>query len=209
MILNMGIVFSLYTVLWMLACVLALVVYLKDRRSFAFSHGDYWRLLFMPWKIATFLIAAAAMVIMAPYTGDPTWDAFDAGFMSLMTFLGAPWAIGSLYRLATGRLPPKQGFVIFTVWMFTVSWSYDLYIFLRDGRYPLTWFSNIFASSFLYVTAGILWNLDWKEGKGVILSFREATWPYPAASAAFCRIICFALPLMALVAAMILYFFFK
>lgn len=205
----MGLFFSLYTVLWMLACMLALVVYLRDRSSFAFSHGDYWRLLFAPWKVATFLVAAAALVIMAPYTGDPTWDVFDAGFMSLMTFLGAPWAIGSLYRLAAGRLPLKQGFVIFAVWMFTVSWSYDLYIFLRDGRYPLTWFSNIFASSFLYVTAGILWNLDWKKGTGVILSFREETWPYPASPAPFGRIICFALPLMALVAAMIFYFFFK
>lgn len=205
---HMGLFFSIYTLLWILACILALIVCLSDSHSFAFSRGDYWKFLLSPWKIATFIVAAAAMVVIAPYSGDPTWDAVDAGFMSLMTFLGAPWAIGSVYRLATRKLPLKQALVIFVVWMFTVSWSYDLYIFFRDGHYPAAWFSNIFASSFLYVTAGLLWNLDWNKDKGVILSFREKTWPYPS-PAAFGKIIWFALPLMALVTAMIIYFFFK
>ncbi len=206
--LDMGLFFTIYTILWVSVCAGAAVVYLADRGSFAFSHRDYWQFLLGPWKIVTFVIAAAALVIVAPYTGDPTWDAVDAGFMSLLTFIGAPWAVGSLYRMAAGKLPRKQAIVVFAVWMFTASWSYDLYIFIRDGRYPLTWFPNIFASSFLYFTAGLLWNLDWKEGKGVVLSFREETWPYVSSTSAFGKIAWFALPLMALVAASIIYFFF-
>ncbi len=148
------------------------------------------------------------MVIVAPYTGDPTWDAFDAGFMSILTFSGAPWAIGSVYRAGAGKLPRKQIFVAFVLWMFTASWSYDLYILIRDGRYPLTWFPNIFASSFLYITAGLLWNLDWKESRGVVLSFREETWPQASQTKVFKKILWSALPLMAPVAASIIYFFF-
>lgn len=97
----MGLFFSIYTLLWILACILALIVCLSDSHSFAFSRGDYWKFLLSPWKIVTFIVAAAAMVVIAPYSGDPTWDAVDAGFMSLMTFLGAP--LGDRFRLQAGN----------------------------------------------------------------------------------------------------------
>lgn len=183
-------------------------MYLRERDLYVLSHRDYWRSILKPWKIVSFLVAAISFMVMAPYTGDPTWDAFDAGFMSVFTFATAPWAVGSIYRMITGRLPVKQFPVIFAVWMFTVSWSYDIYIFIRDGCYPLTWLSNIAASSLLYFLAGILWSIDWKEGKGVVLSFREEVWPYASSARVFGKIIWFALPVMVLVAAMILYFFF-
>ena len=204
----MDLFFTTYMILWGILCVLAAGVCVAGRSSFSFFHRNYWLFLLRPWKIATFVIAASAMVIVAPYTGDPTWDTFDAGFMSILTIAGAPWAIGSVYRAGAGKLPRKQIFVAFVLWMFTASWSYDLYILIRDGRYPLTWFPNIFASSFLYITAGLLWNLDWKEGRGVILSFREETWPQASRTKVFAGILWFALPLMALVAASIIYFFF-
>jgi len=202
----MSVHFTIYTISWSLFCLLALVVFISDRASYALSQGQYWRALCKPWKVIIFLIAALSFIIMAPYTGDPTWDAFDAGFMSLFTFVSAPWAVGSLYRIMTGRLPVKQLFVIAAVWMFSVSWCYDIYIFIRDGQYPLTWSANITASSLLYFLAGLLWNLDWKEGKGVILSFREETWPYVSPGKVFGRIAWFALPVMVLVAALMLYF---
>ncbi len=204
----MDLFFTVYIILWGSLCVLAAIVCLAGRGSFALFRRDYWRFLLRPWKITTFFVAAAAMVIIAPYTGDPTWDAFDAGFMSILTFAGAPWAIGSIYRAGAGKLPIRQALVALVLWMFTASWSYDLYILIRDGRYPLTWFSNIFASSFLYITAGLLWNLDWKEGRGVVLSFREEAWPYASRARVFKRIFWFAFPLMALVTASIIYFFF-
>jgi len=45
-----------------------------------------------------FLIALSAIVILAPYTGDPTWDYFDAAFMSILTYITAPWSVGTLFR---------------------------------------------------------------------------------------------------------------
>lgn len=198
--------FTIYTVSWVLYCLLALVMFLRDRRSYAVARREYWRDLVKPWKVVTFLVAAISFMVMAPYTGDPTWDAFDAGFMSLFTFASAPFAVGSLYRMVTGRLLVGQLVVISAVWMFSASWCYDIYIFLRDGSYPVTWSSNITASSLLYFLAGLLWNLDWKKGKGVILSFREETWPYVSRERVFGRIVWFALPVMILVAVLMLYF---
>lgn len=36
---------------------------------------------------------------MAPYTGDPTWDYFNAAFMALFTIWSAPWVLGILFNL--------------------------------------------------------------------------------------------------------------
>lgn len=171
-------------------------------------HRHYWVFVLKPWKVVTFLIATASFIFIAPYTGDPTWDAWDAGFMSVLTFATAPWAVGSLYRIIAGKAPFRQIIALGGVWMFTVSWSYDLYILIRDGHYPATWLSNIGASSLLYFLAGILWNLDWDPEKGIILAFREAGWPSGAHKNVFGKIIWFAVPVMALVAAMIGFFFF-
>jgi hypothetical protein len=197
---------KIYTLAWMLFCAIALIVFLIDKRSYVLSQREYWISIVKPWKLATFLLAGISMMVMAHYTGDPTWDAYDAGFMSLFTYATAPWAVGSLYRIVIRRLPRRQLFVVSAVWMFTVSWSYDIYILARDGRYSPMWFSNIFASSLLYFLAGILWNLDWKKGTGIILSFREEKWPYVTREKVFGKLAWFALPVMALVAAMMLYF---
>ena len=90
--------------------------------------------------------------------------------------------------------------------MFSASWSYDGYLVLRDGTYPFTWLPNIFASSVLYLSAGLFWNLQWREGRGVHFGFTEPDWPAPLATPAFNRILWYALPFMILVAAMILPF---
>lgn len=147
------------------------------------------------------------MTVIAPYTGDPTWDYFDALFMSLLTYFTAPWAIGVIYKAAKKELPIKQAYVALCVWMFSASWSYDLYLLIRDGFYPTTWFYNIPASSVLYISAGLFWNLDWIKGKGVIFSFMDSDWPVPSLHTVFPKIVLFALPFMVLVTFLILYFF--
>jgi hypothetical protein len=91
--------------------------------------------------------------------------------------------------------------------MFSASWSYDLYLVLRDGNYPVTWFSNIFESSVLYISAGLFWNLDWEHGSGVIFAFMKTNWPYNTSESVFSRIFWYALPFMMLVSFIILYFF--
>lgn len=146
--------FYVYITFWTLACLLSIYLLFKEKHSYALSKPDYFRFLFKPWKIATFSIAATGLTVIAPYTGDPTWDYFDALFMAVLTFLTAPWAVGALFKVIRRRLPSRQAFVAFCAWMFSASWSYDLYLVLRDGHYPPTWYANIFASSVLYLSAG-------------------------------------------------------
>ncbi len=195
-----------YVVLWGTACQFAVYFYLKDRRSFAFSRKEYIRFLFVPWKIVTFLIALTGMVAIAPYSGDPTWDHLDAFFMSVLTFAGAPWAVGALYKSFKGKMPWRQTFVAFCVWMFSVSWSYDLYILFRDGRYPAEWLANMFASSTLYIPAGLLWNLTWSKEKGVIFSFMEEDRLRPPDHQDFSKVFWYAMLFIAFAAGLILYF---
>ena len=199
--------FSIYLAIWATACIVAVTLYIKGKRSYALSHFRYWHFIFKPWKVVTFLIAASGLTVIAPYTGDPTWDYFDALFMSFLTYFTAPWAMGVIYKVAKKELPIKQAYVAFCVWMFSASWSYDLYLLIRDGFYPTTWFFNILASSVLYILAGLFWNLNWIKGKGVIFSFMDSDWPVPSLYTVFPKIVLFALPFMVLVTFLILYFF--
>lgn len=199
--------FYLYIILWSSACLFAIVLYIFKRKCFVdISHG-YWRFLLKPWKVITFIIATAGLTLIAPYTGDPTWDYIDALFMSFLTYLTAPWAIGILYKFIRWELAFKYAYVAFCTWMFSASWSYDLYLLIRDGYYPVTWFSNIFASSALYIMAGLLWNLDWREGKGVIFSFMLDGWPSYSTHVIFQKVLLFAFPIMAFVTILILFIF--
>jgi hypothetical protein len=156
--------------------------------------------------VITFLIATAGMTVVAPYTDDPTWDYFDAMFMSLFAFLTAPWVVGTIYKVIKKKLPLKQTYVAVCIWMFSASWSYDLYLLFRDGHYPATWLVNISASSILYISAGFFWNLDWKSEKGVFFSFSENDWPMPSYRTIFPKIFWFTLPFIALITLVILIF---
>ena len=191
---------------WGLACILAVVLYVRNSTSFAFSSARYWRFLCVPWKLVTCVIATTGITAVAPYTGDPTWDSVDAVGMSLLTFLSAPWVIGTLYGALRRQARRTHIFVALCMWLFSASWSYDGYLVLRDGAYPSTWLANLGASSVLYVAAGLLWNLDWREGRGVIFSFMDSNWPAVAPSAGFGKIFWYALPCMLLATAAILYF---
>ena len=196
-----------YTVSWMLLCVGAAVVIVRDRSTLALCRPKYWRFLFRLWKVATFLVATLGLTLVAPYTGDPTWDYVDAVFMAVLTFLTAPWAVGAFYQAARGQVPRRQAFVAACLWMFSASWSYDFYIWMSYGYYPPTWLANIGASSSLYACAGLMWNLDRRPSRGVIFAFMEREWPQPRATSGFASIFVFALPFMLLVALAILLFF--
>ncbi|MBN2493647.1 MAG: hypothetical protein JXR96_03560 [Deltaproteobacteria bacterium] len=198
---------SVYLGVWLCLCAAGLVFLVADRRRLALFEAAYWRFLCPGWKLATFGLAAAGLVLIAPYTGDHTWDYWDAAFMSLLTFTTAPWAVGTLYRGVLGRLPARQIFPAAVVWMFATSWSYDLYILLRDGVYPMTCWSNIVLSSMLYAGGGLLWSLDWSEGQGVFFAFTRPDWPRLSDRRAFGRIFWYALPFMLGAAAMMLPFF--
>lgn len=198
----------IYLCTWITACVAALIFIARDPSAYALTRRTYRGFLFAPWKVVTFLLAGGLVTFIAPYTDDPTWDRCNGFFMSALAYLTAPWVVGVLYRTARGMLPVRQVFPAVCIWLFSVSWSYDLYLFIRDGLYPETWLPNLFASSFLYLLAGLFWNLDWKEGRGVLFGFTEQQWPQKAAAGVAAKIFWYALPFMVIVAVLILKFLF-
>ena len=198
--------FTLYVVLWGTACLLAALLAIHRRRSLELFQARYGRFLFQRWKVLTFVLAATGLILIAPYTGDPTWDYVDATFMSVLTFLTAPWVVGTLYLALHCKRSWVHAYVAMCLWLFSSSWSYDLYLLLREGYYPLTWLPNLFASSVLYLSAGLLWNLDWREGRGVVFAFTQDGWPERGYTNGFPKIAMYALPFMILAVGCILPF---
>lgn len=154
-----------YLFSWIVFCFFNFYFLIKNPSEFTLTSTPYLKFLLRPWKIVTFIVAMLGIILIAPYTGDPTWNYIDAALMSILTFVTAPWSIGTLYRCIKYKALNKSIILAVCLWMFSASWSYDLYLLLRDGYYPYTWFSNIFASSILYVCAGLFWNLDWRMNR--------------------------------------------
>ncbi|MFK5892367.1 MAG: hypothetical protein QM504_04000 [Pseudomonadota bacterium] len=179
---------------------LAIVLMFRFNNQVELFQGAYWNGLFQQWKIISFLIAFIGIILIAPYTGDPTWDYYDAAFMALLTYITAPWVISTLYRTLFIKRLYINTYIAICLWMFSASWSYDLYLVFRDGVYPNTWLVNIFASSILYVSAGLMWNLEYVKSKGIIFSFMLPYWPSVVETEKTTKIIWYILPFMLLVA---------
>jgi hypothetical protein len=158
------------------------------------------------WKLATFLLGAVGSAIIAPYTGDPTWDYVDASFMALFTFISAPWSIATIWKSLRGERRLWELFAAICLWLFSASWSYDLYILRRDGVYSPMWLENLYASSFLYFLAGLLWNLEWRVDRGVTFAFLHSDWPQTPDQRSFGRIIWYVLPVSILVGWLFIHF---
>ncbi|HEY5993132.1 MAG TPA: hypothetical protein VIU46_00870 [Gallionellaceae bacterium] len=169
--------FRLYLACWLLACIVALALYLRRPAAFIISGRRYWHFLAEPWKLLTFAAGGLLITLAAPYTGDPTWDYVDGAFMSILCFATAPWVVGVLYLRARGKTGWVETYIALCAWLFSASWSYDIYLVWRDGIYSATWLPNLFASSLIYLCAGLFWNLEWQPGRGVIFSFMQDSWP--------------------------------
>jgi hypothetical protein len=196
-----------YLVAWLTALWLAVIVAIRQRRRVTLFDAAYRRFLAVRWRLITFAIATVALVLVAPHTGDPTWDYYDAAFMSVLTFATAPWSLGTLYRGLRGQRQPVALYLAACAWMFSASWSYDVYILLRDGFYPPSWLANLGASSILYGAAGMFWNLDWRPARGVTFSFLEPEWPTAGSGGPFTKVLGYAAAFMALVAGSLAYVF--
>ena len=200
--------FKIYLTTYSLASVMALVLMYRERKHLVLFNPNYRRFLLARWKVVTFVIAALILIIMAPITGDPTWDYVDAAFMSILTYLTAPWAVGTLYLALRRQAKAVHAYIAACVWMISASWAYDVYILLKFGYYPPTWLPNIVLSSILYFVAGLMWNLQRIEGRGVVLGFMEPGWPNADYDLGFRQVFWFALPIMILVTLMIAPFLF-
>lgn len=200
-------VFYIYIACWSLLCVTAAVLFGKQSRQFLITQRNYWRFLSEPWKLATAVAGAALITLVAPYTGDPTWDYVDGFFMSLLCVTTAPWVVAVLYYTWQRRVTWQESYVAVCTWLFSASWSYDIYLVWRDGTYPNTWYPNLFASSLIYLCAGLFWNLEWHSTRGVIFSFMREDWPSPAEVSSPSRLLFYAMILaLPALAAVVLFF---
>lgn len=180
---------------WVGVCVAAILVAWWQRDSISLFSARYWRFLGSPWKVVMFAIGLVGIVAIAPFTGDPTWDYFDAAIMAVLTYAFAPWSIGTLYRGLVMRSSTSGSIFLATVlWFFSASWSYDGYLLLRDGAYPPTWKWNLLVSGGLFLLAGLFWNFDWSAQRGTHLAFQRSDWPTPS-RAPFRRIAVWCLPI--------------
>ncbi|MCB9675940.1 MAG: hypothetical protein H6737_12530 [Alphaproteobacteria bacterium] len=195
----------LYTVVWIVACAGALAALLV-REDLEIRSADYWRFLLQPWKLATFATAWMALLLLAPFAGDPTWDRVDATFMGVLTFATAPWAVGTLAKGLFGQRGAVPVAVAACLWLFSTSWSYDAYLWWRDGAYPDSSLSNLVASGCLYLYAGVLWNLSWRSTSELPIAFQDSEWPAPSDGDRFLRVAPFAAGVIAPVALVLLTF---
>jgi hypothetical protein len=166
---------AVYLVLASLATIAALLAAIRARGALAlFSKGYRAQLAARP-RLALFAVALAAFVFLAPLTGDPTWDAIDATFMSVGCYALAPWSCGVLFRARERSW--TELVVALVLSLFVVSWSYDLYLVARDGVFPFTSGANLAASSLLYVGGGLFFSLGEHEERGLIFVFMDPRWP--------------------------------
>ncbi len=196
----------IYMAGWLLAFLSACVLLVRDWKHCELSDPRYWRFITHRWKWVTFAMAALPLTILAPYSGDPTWDYVDGAFMSILAYITAPWSVGVVYRFFRGWHSSKWLYVAVCIAMFSLSWSYDGYILLKMGFYPPTWWSNILLSGVMYLSAGMFWNLQWQSGRGVTFAFMEKAW-FENPASQFGRLIIYAGIFMLLVTAICLPFF--
>jgi hypothetical protein len=156
---------------------LAMVVGYRERAQLAIATRGYRAQLLARPRLVAIAIALAAFVLLAPLTGDPTWDAIDATFMSVGCYLTAPWACAIAYRAARGRASALEVVLAAIAWCFVTSWSYDLYLVVRDGVFPVTSRVNFFASTILYVLGGLFFSLGQHRDRGLFFVFMDDRWP--------------------------------
>lgn len=166
-----------YVALWAMLSSVAFVSECRRHKSSPLFRSEYYRHLFLPWKLATFALATGSLCCLSTLGYDPTWDVPETLLMSAMTFLFAPYSVGVVYRYAKGfRRVPAEAFSAAVLTFFVSAWFYDAYaaVFLL-GEYPKTAFSNLGLSPYFYVLAGIFWSLEC-DGRRVGVSFARREW---------------------------------
>jgi len=185
-----------YPALWVSFCILALAMMLKERKQIQPEWRDYLRFLCVPWKLAIFVPVLIFVTFAGRFTNDETWDMVTGSGMSILTFVTAPWALGLVYQVLKGKRAPQYLVIALALCLFSSSWFYDGYLYLRDGHYTSRWFGNLCLSPIIYLCAGLLWNLEAK-GVGIVsLSFLRSDWPKPPLNKSFGAILIVSLPLI-------------
>lgn len=136
---------------------------------------SYIKFILVPWKIAAFVAATIGLVVGSEYAGDPTWDYGISIIMATLTFLSAPWAVGTVYKFIKKEVHFRQFYIAVFVWLISVSISYDLYVRIKFGVKPESSKANLLISGVWYIAAGLFWNLCSNNNK-LDFAFRSPNW---------------------------------
>jgi len=198
--------FVKYLAIWASFCLVAVFILILDRKRLFLESREYLSSLCVPWKLCLFVPALIFVTFAGRYTNDETWDLVTGSGMAILTFLTAPWAIGLIYQVFVGRRPVRYLVVALALLLFSSSWFYDGYLLLRDGAYTGRWAGNLMLSPFIYVAAGMLWNLEAKEredfgaGSGFRMSFVRADWPKRPVDTRFGPLVMISIPFIVIAA---------
>lgn len=185
-----------YAAGWVMFCGLAVVLAWFRRRSLAEDAQRYFDLLRVRWKLLSFVPALLFVTFAGRLTNDPTWHILCGG-MALLTFITAPWAVGVCCCVLRGRRHWADGFIAVALWLFASSWFYDGDLFPRDGRYTDYWLGNLLISPFIYLAAGLLWNLEARPTGGVRFRLLRHDWPSAPEYQRFLPLFLASIPLVA------------
>jgi hypothetical protein len=175
--------FVKYVAIWASFCLAAVSILVWDRKRVLPEWREYLSFLCVPWKLCLFAPALIFVTVAGRYTNDETWDFATGSGMAILTFVTAPWSIGLIYQVLIGRRPLRYLVVALALLLFSSSWFYDGYLLWRDGVYTRRWAGNLMLSPFIYVAAGLLWNLEAKDSwdfhdhRSFRFSFIRADWP--------------------------------
>jgi hypothetical protein len=192
--------FRLYATLWVLFCLCALGILLKEQKHLRSEWEGYLRFLCIPWKLAFFVPAFLFVTFAGRFTNDETWDMITGSGMSILTFLTAPLCVGLVYQVLKGKKPPRFIIVSIALCLFSSSWFYDGYLYLRDGAYTSRWLGNLMLSPIIYVAAGFLCSLEAKDSFRYTLSFLRPDWPKPPSDKRFRPLLLISIPLIMIAA---------
>jgi hypothetical protein len=201
--------FAKYMAIWVSFCLVAIGILVWDRKRLLPEWREYWRFLSVPWKLWLFVPAFFFVTFAGRFTNDETWDWVTGSGMAMLTFSTAPWVVGLIYQVLVGRRPARYLVVALALLLFSSSWFYDGYLLWRDGAYTGRWAGNLMLSPFIYVAAGLLWNLEAKpsagfhDDSGFRLSFTRADWPSRPVDTRFGPIMYVSIPFI-LIAAFVL-----
>lgn len=118
---------------------------------------NYARELLRPWKLATFAAGMGWLIYGALNYGIGDWDVGDSLLMGGLTYISAPWCVGTLWTCVARRprgWPLWMMLALFVAWS-VVDGSYVLYNSL--ARHPMDRAANFPASAALYLLAGCIW----------------------------------------------------
>lgn len=109
--------------------------------------------LLRPWKLATYAIGLALLVIGAVYEVAPDWDVPISIIMSLFAYLTAGWSMHVLVERQWKYYP-----LMFLATWWTVDGCYSLYWYLKDPAVlDFMRVANAPASLCLYWACGFVW----------------------------------------------------